>query len=91
MACNYCKWLFVVAMFFTLSISSALAGGAAPRKLLAPTFPTNLPNVGFPALPLTPLLPPPTTSLPNFPPLRTFPIYPPPNIIHKINTHKQTT
>ncbi|KAM1317494.1 hypothetical protein ACFX2I_002824 [Malus domestica] len=80
-------------------IEFALGGGAAPRKLLAPTFPYNVPNINIPNLnfpplpptidlpflPPTPLwpeyrLPPPITSLPDFPPVLTFPIASPPSI-----------
>ncbi|CAB4320182.1 unnamed protein product [Prunus armeniaca] len=66
---------------------------AAPRKLLAPTFPRyklpkipkvpKIPNLKFPPLTPTPLwpeyrLPPPIiTSLPNFPSTPTFPFSPP--------------
>ncbi|TQE05726.1 hypothetical protein C1H46_008632 [Malus baccata] len=78
MAYNW-KWLFVTSILFTLSISSALGGGGgAPRKLLAPTFPYNVPNVNIPNLNFPPL--PPTINLPFLPPTPLWPEYrlPPP-------------
>ncbi|ONH90669.1 hypothetical protein PRUPE_8G068200 [Prunus persica] len=79
---------FVIAIFVIASLlSSTHSAFAAPRKLLAPTFPRyklpKIPNLKFPPLTSTPLwpeyrLPPPIiTSLPNFPSTPIFPFSPP--------------
>ncbi|CAB4289779.1 unnamed protein product [Prunus armeniaca] len=78
--------IFVIASL----LSSTHSAFAAPRKLLAPTFPRyklpkipKIPNLKFPPLTPAPLwpeyrLPPPIiTSLPNFPLTPTFPFSPP--------------